>query len=313
MDAEVIELRVPRGGVPERADKYVAARVGSVSRARLRRAFDAGCVTLDGAVVGRRDKLAGPGLLRAELETPEAAAPPAPVAIPLRVVHEDAAMVVVDKPAGMVTHPGSGTGADTLVHALLHHCDGRLSGVGPPERPGIVHRLDRETSGLIVAAKTDRAHERLAAAFSERRARKRYLALVLGAPRRDAGVCRGAIGRHPVVRTRMALAADGRAAETEWSVAERFAGRAALAACFPRTGRTHQIRVHMAGMGHPLLGDATYGCRPGRPAGVAVPRVMLHAAGLELPHPETGAVVRFEAGPPEDFRAVCASLRALPE
>ena len=310
MDAEVIELRVPAGETPERADKYVASRVGSVSRARLRRAFDAGRVTFEGAVIGRRDKLAGPGILRAELEVPENALPPHPVAIPLRIVHEDAAMVVVDKPPGMVTHPGSGTGADTLVHALLHHCGAQLSGVGPPERPGIVHRLDRETSGLIVAAKTDRAHERLAAAFSGRSARKRYLALVLGAPEGAAGICRGSIGRHPVVRTRMALASDGREAETRWAVEEWFGdGAAALVACWPKTGRTHQIRVHLAGMGHPLLGDTTYGFKPARLPEVEVPRVMLHAAGLELPHPDTGATLRLETPPPEDFARVLERLR----
>jgi len=309
MAERVIECEVPPGLAPVRADKFFASEFEDVSRARLQRAFESGGVSFDGEVIGKRFRLAKPGHLRAVLEEPEAGARPAPAAIPLKVVYEDASLIVVDKAPGMVTHPGSGTGDDTLVHALLHHCGGRLSTVGAPERPGIVHRLDRGTSGLIVVAKTDAAHHKLAAAFAARETFKRYTALALGVPRRESGTCREPIARHPVVRTRMAVAAKGREAHTDWRVAEAFGGKASRLHCVIHTGRTHQIRVHLGAMGHPLLGDTSYGFKANRLKGVPVPRVMLHSAELSLTHPESGERVTFEAPLPEDFEAVLRALR----
>ncbi len=303
------EIGLPSGAAGQRADKALAAACGDISRSRLQRAFEAGGVTLDGRPVDKRHKLGGGEVLRVVLDEPEPGAGLEPAAIPLDIVYEDASVVVVNKAPGMVTHPGSGTGPDTLVHALLHHCGGSLSPVGAPERPGIVHRLDKETSGLIIAAKTDRAHQALAKAFSERDTDKRYLALVLGAPARDGGTCREPIGRHPVARTRMAVTPGGREAWTDWKVEERFGARAALVACRLHTGRTHQIRVHLSDMHHPLLGDTTYGFRASRLPGIEVPRVMLHAAELRLRHPERGETLHLRAPPPADFETLADQLR----
>jgi 23S rRNA pseudouridine1911/1915/1917 synthase len=310
MAERVLELRVPAEAAGQRADKALAACCADLSRSRLQRAFDGGGVTVDGRALDKRRKLAGGEHVRIVLDEPDADAALVPADLPLRVVYEDEAVVAVDKAPGMVTHPGSGTGPDTLVHALLHHCGGKLSPVGAPGRPGIVHRLDKETSGLIIAAKTEGAHHRLARAFSGRETFKRYLALVLGAPAKESGSCREPIGRHPVARTRMALVPSGREARTDWCVVERFGNRAALLSCVLHTGRTHQIRVHLSGMKHPLLGDTTYGFRASRLPGIQVPRVLLHAAELRLPHPERDEPLHLEAPPPDDFRDVIARLRA---
>ncbi len=232
----------------------------------------------------------------------------APAAIPLSILYEDEHLVAVDKPAGMVVHPGAGTGGDTLVHALLAHCRGGLSGVGGVERPGIVHRLDKETSGVVVAAKTDAAHRALAAQFAGRTVRKEYLALVAGAPDLAAGEIRRPIGRHPRQRHRMAVVPGGRPAHTDWALEERFGPAAALLRCLLHTGRTHQIRVHLRAIGHPLLGDAAYGWKaaPGLPR---PPRVMLHAERLELDHPADGRRLALRAPAPADYREMIAALR----
>lgn len=310
MAERLIEYEVPVTVQGERADKVFAASFEDVSRARLQRAFEAGQVTFDGVVIDKRFKLSGPGLLRATLLEVDVAGGPKAVPIPLDIIYEDASIVVVNKAAGMITHPGSGTGEDTLVHALLHHTGGQLSSVGAPDRPGIVHRLDKETTGLIVVAKTDLAHHRLAVAFSERSTYKRYAALVLGAPRIESGTCREPIGRHPVHRTRMAVQAGGRSAHTDWRVEEVFGTQAARVACVIHTGRTHQIRVHMSHGKHPLLGDTVYGFKANRLPEVTVPRVMLHAAELRLPHPETGKDLSLQAPLPADFESTQAALRA---
>ena len=309
MPERIIEFAVPAGTAAQRADKLFAAEFDDVSRARLQRAFDAGQVTFDGAVIDKRCKIACPGLLRAVLDEPQFEALPRPVELPLDVIYEDESMIVVNKAPGMVTHPGSGTGDDTLVHALLHHCGDRLSSVGAPDRPGIVHRLDKETSGLILAAKTDKAHHKLAAAFSARATYKRYLALVLGRPKQPSGSCHEPIGRHPMVRTRMAVQKNGREAHTDWKLMEAFGKEASLMSCVIHTGRTHQIRVHLSQLGHPLLGDSTYGFKAGRLPGVNVPRVMLHATELHVAHPESGSALHFEARLPEDFTSLVECLR----
>jgi 23S rRNA pseudouridine1911/1915/1917 synthase len=182
--------------------------------------------------------------------------------------------------------------------------------VGAPERPGIVHRLDKETSGLIVVAKTDKAHHRLAAAFSSRDTHKRYTALVLGVPKKSSGSCREPVGRHPVVRTRMAVQANGRDAHTDWSLERAFKVGASMVSCTIHTGRTHQIRVHMSHAGHPLLGDTSYGFKANRMDAIPVPRVMLHATELHLPHPESGETVEFFAPPPDDFNTLISKMAA---
>ena len=311
MAERIVELPVPEGVTAGRADKFFAAGCADVSRVRLQRAFAAGQVRFNGQVIDKRFKLTTAGLLRAVLDEPDANAGPVPVEIPLQIVHEDADIVVVNKPAGMVTHPGSGTGEDTLVHALLHHTGGQLSSVGAPERPGIVHRLDKETSGLIIVAKTDLAHHQLAAAFSERRTYKRYTALVCGVPRLAAGSIREPIGRHPTHRTRMAVQANGRDAHTDWSVEARYNDRAARVSCVIHTGRTHQIRVHMQHLKHPLLGDTTYGFHANRLPGIVVPRVMLHSTELHIQHPVRAQAMQFNAPLPSDFEALIQGLAAV--
>ena len=311
MSDRTVEYRVPTGAPAERADKLFAAKFEDLSRARLQRAFDAGQVTFEGEVIQKRFKVTRPGLLRAALEETHFDAPPRPVDLPLDVIYEDQAIIVVNKAAGMITHPGSGTGEDTLVHALLHHCDGRLSGVGAPERPGIVHRLDKETSGLILVAKTDQAHHKLALAFNQRATFKRYTALVLGRPKKSSGSIWDPIGRHPVVRTRMAVRRDGREAHTDYDQIHVFGQKASELSCVIHTGRTHQIRVHLSHLGHPLLGDVTYGFKDNQLPGIHIPRVMLHATELKLAHPVTGQPLQCQAEPPEDFNQAAQALKEM--
>lgn len=247
---------------------------------------------------------------------------PAPVAaapeaedIPLSVLHEDASLIVIDKPAGLVVHPGAGSASGTLVNALLHRVRD-LSGVGGVLRPGIVHRLDRGTSGLMVVAKDDQAHRALAVQFAGRTVEKEYLAVVLGVPERQQGTIEAAIGRDPVHRQRMSVRAPrGRAARSTWQTVERFAG-AALLRVHIHTGRTHQIRVHLASIGHPIAGDVTYGGgrgnqakEPLRSALRALHRPALHAACLAFDHPATGERLRFESPLPADLEELLAALR----
>ena len=252
----------------------------------------------------------------------------APEAIPLEIVYEDDDLIVIDKPAGLVVHPAPGAPAGTLVNALLHHCGGSLSGIGGRLRPGIVHRIDKDTSGLLVVAKSDAAHHGLASQFAAHDLERRYLAVTHGAP--DAaeprlahlrgiswepgGVLRveGNIGRHPGDRKRMAvLSGNGKAAVTRARVLERYAadGGAALVECRLETGRTHQIRVHLTFAGHPLVGDAVYGRRRGTGLLAGFPRQALHAASLGFRHPGTGAEMRFESPLPADMAGLIDALR----
>jgi len=212
-----------------------------------------------------------------------------------------------------VVHPGAATGEDTLVHALLMHCKGTLSGVGGVERPGIVHRLDRETSGIIVVAKTDKAHRGLAEQFSERSLHKEYLALVTNAPALISSSIRKSIGRNKQHRHKMAVvegAEGGKDARTDWEVAERFGRLATLIKCTIHTGRTHQIRVHMKSLGHVLFGDLVYGWKPDARSKKPPQRVMLHAAHLIFRHPITGKTIEVRAPLPPDFEAQLKELRA---
>lgn len=308
MTDRIIEYTVPAGTKAVRADKIFAAQFDDISRARLQRAFEAGHVSFDGVTIDKRFKVNRPGVLRAALEEPTFDAAPTAVDLPLEVIYEDESILVVNKAPGMITHPGNGTGDNTLVHALLHHCGENLSTVGAPDRPGIVHRLDKGTSGLIIVAKNDTAHHKLAAAFSERKTYKRYTALVFGIPKVSKGTIKEPIGRHPVMRTRMAVVHSGKEAHTDWKVEARFAQKATRMSCVIHTGRTHQIRVHMSELGFPLLGDTTYGFKPGRLKEIKVPRVMLHSTELRIQHPERDELMTFVAPLPEDFESVMAQL-----
>lgn len=311
MTERIIEYVVPAGTKTVRADKIFAAQFDDISRARLQRAFEAGQVSFDGMTIDKRFKVNQPGLLRAVLEEPSFDAAPTAVDLPLEVIYEDESIIVVNKAAGMITHPGNGTGDNTLVHALLYNCGENLSSVGAPDRPGIVHRLDKDTSGLIVVAKNDAAHHKLAEAFSERKTFKRYTALVFGIPKTSRGTIKEPIGRHPVMRTRMAVVHSGKPAHTDWHVEARYGQRATRMSCVIHSGRTHQIRVHMSELRFPLLGDTTYGFKPGRLKDIEIPRVMLHSTELRIQHPERDEWMTFEAPLPADFEAVMAQLAQL--
>ena len=293
----------------ERADKVLAQGFPEHSRAAFQRALEAGLVQADGKVIaqsqevkaGQTLKFSFPATTQAELRA---------VAIPLQVIFEDKHLIVLNKAAGMVVHPGIGTGEDTLVHALLAHCAGQLSGIGGVERPGFVHRLDKETSGLIVVAKNDPAHRALADQFASRTMRKEYMTLVSGVPKKDNGSIDRSISRHPVHRYRMTTGEGGRPSRTDWTVEKKFAEKAALLRCRIHTGRTHQIRVHLKSLGHPVLGDATYGWKQD-PALPVPARVMLHAEHLVFTHPVSGKSMDLTAPLPKDFKQMLTALRKL--
>jgi 23S rRNA pseudouridine1911/1915/1917 synthase len=308
----VQEHLVPAQVRSARADKALAAAFPEHSRVAFQRSFDAGLVTLRGRAIERSATVHAGDVLRFSFADVVATGIRA-VDIPLDILFEDKSLLAINKPAGMVVHPGAGTREDTLVHALLSHCAGSLSGIGGVERPGIVHRLDRETSGVIIVAKTDRAHRELARQFAERSVVKEYLALVAGVPRLMSGTIRKAIGRNVRHRHKMAVVEEGhggRASWTDWEISERYGDLAALVACRLHTGRTHQIRVHMASLGHPLLGDTAYGWKTSSRLGRRPERVMLHAARLCLAHPVTGKILEFRAPLPADFRAQIKALKA---
>jgi len=296
-----------------RADKALAAAFPEFSRAAIQRTFDAGLVRRGESVLSKDTMLLPEDALAfsfPENRTLELR----PVEIPLEILFEDEHILAINKAAGMVVHPGAGTGEDTLVHALLAHCAGSLSGIGGVERPGIVHRLDRETSGVMLVAKTDAAHRALSAQFSERALRKEYLALVQGVPPLLSGSIVKPIGRNPQHRHKMAIretSEGGRDAHTDWERVEAFGGHAALLRCIIHTGRTHQIRVHLKHLGHVIVGDAVYGWKPDlRHPELAAERVMLHAEHLVVTHPHTGRKLDLRAPFPKDFQALLRKLRA---
>lgn len=309
MENREIEYVVPDGIDGERADKVFASAFEDISRARLQKAFDQGNVCFNGTIIDKRFKVSAGGVLTATVCTFHSEQPPKAVNIPLEIIFEDEDLIVINKSSGMVTHPGNGTGEDTLVHALLHHCRGRLSSIGAPDRPGIVHRLDKETSGLIVVAKTDLAHHSLVKAFSERLTKKCYQALVMGVPQLKSGSITEPIGRHSVHRTRMAVHAKGKEAHTDWKWLEGFGSEASLIECVIHTGRTHQIRVHMQHLGLPLLGDSLYGFKPHKFKHIPVNRVCLHAKSLSFQHPRTGETLSFEIPMPKDLESLIVQLR----
>lgn len=317
-----IELVVEEAQAGTRLDVLLADALPQYSRVHLRRAITAGGVQVDGRTakpayrlrVGQCVTVTLPDLPR---EGPE------PEEIPLEVLYEDESLIAINKPAGMVVHPAKGHWSGTLTAALAFHFQ-QLSSIGGPTRPGIVHRLDRETSGVIVVAKTDAAHLALAGQFEQRTTMKEYFAVTVGTPDRDRDIIRAPLGVHPYQREKMAIR-DGhstsRDAETFWEVTERFTGFAALKV-MPKTGRTHQIRVHLAHIGHPVLCDRLYSGRSeitrgeiggaGQPQGeVVLARVALHARRLEVRHPASGEPIVFEAPLAEDIRQTLEVLRKL--
>ena len=319
----VLEARIATGG--GRLDKALAEALPQLSRARLQALLAAGAVSRDGKPVSAGSAKAAPGLY-AVILPPVAPADPRPEAIPLAVLFEDDDLIVIDKPAGMAAHPAPGCETGTLVNALLHHCGDSLSGIGGVARPGIVHRLDKDTSGVMVAAKTDRAHAGLSALFAAHDIERTYIALTRGAPSPAKGRIETMIGRSTSDRKKMAvLRSGGRKAITDYVVERAFgapakvggAPMAARVACTLHTGRTHQIRVHLASQGAPILGDPVYGSgSPAAPVRAAIEaaglrRQALHAAVLGFTHPLTGDPLRFETALPADMLALEQGLSRL--
>lgn len=303
----VIEKTLPG----ERLDVYLRTRFPAVSRGALQRLLEEGYIRVDGRTVKpTHTPRAGE---KVEVQWPEARSAVArPEEMALEMLYEDEGLLVLNKPSGLVVHPAAGHEEHTLVNALLHHCAGQLSGIGGVARPGIVHRLDKETSGCLVVAKTDETHVALSAQFAGRSVRKLYQAIVCGEMQRERGEIRAAIARHPSHRKRMAVDDEfGREARTTYRVMERLRF-ATLVEATLHTGRTHQIRVHFQFLGFPLVGDATYGNRQNQHltdlTGYTAPRQMLHAFQLSFIHPRTGRRVSFEAPRPADFQEAVAAL-----
>lgn len=320
VDGDLIEAILP-ADVSGRLDKALAEAAPALSRARIQALMADGAVTVDGRPATDASEKARPGAVCQILVPPPEPAEPTAQAIPLSVLYEDAHLIVIDKPPGMAAHPGPGTPDRTLVNALLAHCGASLSGIGGVARPGIVHRLDKDTSGVMVAAKTDAAHQGLSVLFAAHDIERRYVALVRGAPHPERGTIETRIGRAAFDRQRMAvLKAGGREAITHYRVEATYGGAKPLAArvaCTLETGRTHQIRVHLAHKGAPVLADPLYGAAlPTAPVRAAIAeagitRQALHAAILGFVHPITGEALRFETPLPDDMAKLEAGLAAL--
>ncbi len=305
-EGEEIVVEAPPGIDKARADKVLHSLCPEFSRTRLQAMFDAGLVWLDDEAIGKNHKISAGAKITF---TPPAAAPSElrAVDIPLDILYEDDHIIAINKPSGMVTHPGNATGEDTLAHALLFHCGEKLNGVGGSLRPGIVHRLDKETSGVMVAAKSDAAYMELSRSFAERKIDKEYLALVVGKPKLRSGTIDEPIGRHPVHRVKMAVNPRGRAARTDWEIVEAFGESFSLLGLKIHTGRTHQIRVHLAHIGHPVVGDPVYG-KKAKTDSIEAKRTMLHARRLGFQHPVEKRPIILEADLPDDFLALRAEF-----
>jgi 23S rRNA pseudouridine1911/1915/1917 synthase len=312
----------------ERLDRFLAGALPDLSRSRLQALLAGGAVTRTGETIGDANTRVKPGDVYEVAVPPPAPAVPQAQAIPLKIVYEDGDLIVIDKQAGLVVHPAAGNPDGTLVNALIAHCGESLAGVGGVARPGIVHRLDKDTSGLIVAAKNDRAMASLAKQFAARAIERAYHAAAWGAPRAGDGVIEGDSGRNPFDRKRMAIVrSQGKPARTRYRMLERYGNEArafaSLIECRLETGRTHQIRVHLAHLGHPLIGDSVYGRARQPPrakteaeeraytAAAKFPRQALHAWLLGFQHPSTHKHMRFESKWPDDFAALIAALRGL--
>ena len=301
----------------DRLDKFLADHA-EVSRSRAQKLIEDGCVLVNGATPQKNYKLkSGDSVSVMFPKNDECDA--APENIPLDIVYEDDDIIVVNKPSGMVVHPAPGHSSGTLVNALMFHCGDSLSGIGGVNRPGIVHRIDRDTTGLICAAKNDFAHLSLSAQLKDHSMYREYSLIAVGGFREDEGTVNAPIGRHPVDRKKMAVIRDGRGhardAVTHWKVLERFSGFTYVR-CILETGRTHQIRVHMSYIGHPLVGDVTYGggrTQFERHSASLIDGQMLHATALNFTHPRTGESMRFETPLPDNFASALQKLRRMSE
>ena len=299
-----IRLRASEESKNQRLDAFLASSLDGLTRSQATRLIESGEVAVNGRAVSKSYKLAGGEDVAVTLPEPEPVEA-VPQDIPLDVVYEDADVIVVNKPSGMVVHPAPGHPDGTLVNALLYHCAGTLSGIGGALRPGIVHRIDRDTSGLIIAAKNDAAHQYLSAQLADHTLARTYECIVVGALREDRGTVDAPIARHPTDRKRMAVVAGGREAVTHWEVIARYPGYTHVR-CRLETGRTHQIRVHMAYIGHPILGDTVYGAKKEVPG---LTGQCLHAVGLRFLHPRTHEVVELFCPLPEEFTRMLQKIR----
>ncbi|WP_206932863.1 RluA family pseudouridine synthase [Roseococcus thiosulfatophilus] len=319
---EYLAAEADRG---ERADRFLAARIGTLSRSRVKALIEEGQAREGDQVFTDPARPIRPGVTYTLAPPPPLPARPVAQDIPLDILFEDSHLIVLNKPAGLVVHPAPGNLDGTLVNALLGHAGEELEGIGGEKRPGIVHRLDKDTSGVMVVAKSERAHRALSEAFAARDLDREYLALVWGVPSPAAGEVEAAIGRHQLDRKRMAVvgrggAKSGKAALTRYRTERVFHGGVSLLRCKLATGRTHQIRVHLAHIGHPLVGDPVYLRRipaasralpeAARQALLAFPRQALHAASLEFHHPVTKDVLTFRSDPPKDLQALLSALSA---
>ena len=301
---EPILLRASEESKNQRLDAFLASSLDGLTRSQATRLIESGEVAVNGRAVSKSYKLAGGEDIAVTLPEPEPVEA-VPQDIPLDVVYEDADVIVVNKPSGMVVHPAPGHPDGTLVNALLYHCAGTLSGVGGALRPGIVHRIDRDTSGLIIAAKNDAAHQYLSAQLADHTLARTYECIVVGKLREDRGTVDAPIARHPTDRKRMAVIAGGREAVTHWEVIARYPGYTHVR-CRLETGRTHQIRVHMAYIGHPILGDTVYGAKKEVPG---LTGQCLHAVGLRFLHPRTHEVVELSCPLPDEFTRMLQKIR----
>ena len=305
---EPIRLTASSEYAGTRLDSLLAASLPNVTRSAAARLVETGRVTVDGKTVSKSCRLSGGEEVTVALPDPEPIEA-VPQDIPLDVVYEDGDVIVVNKPAGLVVHPAPGHPDGTLVNALLYHCAGSLSGVGGALRPGIVHRIDRDTSGLIIAAKNDAAHLALSAQLQDHTLARTYEAVVVGSLREDSGTVDAPIGRHRADRKKMAVTDHGgKPAVTHWEVLERFPGYTHVR-CRLETGRTHQIRVHMAYTGHPVYGDTVYGNKKPVPG---LTGQCLHAVGLRFLHPGTGEPVELSCPLDGEFTALLEKLRRMP-
>jgi 23S rRNA pseudouridine1911/1915/1917 synthase len=328
---QVEQVTVDGAEAGERLDRVLAAHVTALSRTRLKALVLAGRVAIGGRTISDPGHHVNAGdRITVAVPPPEPATPQAE-AIPLAIVHEDDDLIIIDKPRGLVVHPAAGNRTGTLVNALIAHCGASLSGIGGVKRPGIVHRLDKDTTGLLVVAKNDRAHRALAAQFADHGRtgplQRGYLAFVWGVPERPRGTIDKPLGRHPQARERMAVRPGGRTAVTHYEVLERYPGTdgqpvASLLDCRLETGRTHQIRVHLAAIGHPLMGDDVYGAgyrtkaahltAASREALEGLGRQALHAYLLGIEHPTSGETLVFRSPLPADLAKLRAALAGEP-
>ena len=306
IEEKIFKIDVEKENEGERIDSFLASRISERSRSFFQKLLDEGMVLVNGSVCGSK-KYKVKALDIIEVEMPEAKEPDIiPENIALDIVYEDDDVLVINKPAGMVVHPAAGNYTGTLVNAIMHHCGDRLSSINGVIRPGIVHRIDKDTSGLLMVAKNDAAHNSLAQQLAEHSITRKYVAIVWDNLKENDGIVDAPIGRHPKDRKKQSVMYDdtGKRAVTHWKVLERF-GSFTLVECQLETGRTHQIRVHMAYIKHPLLGDSVYG--PAKSAAGAK-RQMLHAKTLGFVHPSTGKYIEFDSQLPEDFSEVLNKL-----